>query len=468
MTKNTSTPRKPPGASEKSRWNVTTASTATARSPSRSDEPAPRRRAAAAPPGSTTGCHDGAGPVRRPRPRARARSRGCRRKRASSVPGRTRSVASLHHRARRRRRGRHAAAGCVTVLRAIPFAACGGAVPDNHVDVLIMGAGISGDRRGVPPHPRLPAAQLPHPRAAPGDRRHLGPVPLSRHPVRLGHVHLRLQLPAVAGDEGARRRHVDPRVRQRDRRRVRRARAHHASDARSWRADWSSATEPLDGRGPRRGERRDRDVDVRVPHRLHRLLQLRQRLPARLPRRARLRRDLVHPQHWPDDLDYAGKRVLVIGSGATAVTLVPAMAETAAHVTMLQRSPSRTSSSLPAVDKIVAGAAEGASRRPRLPARARAQHRHPARAVRHWRGAVRSSCARSSGRGARRQLGSGRRPDATSPRSTTRGTSGCASSPTAICSPRSARDAPTSSPTRSRRSRRPACAPRPGASWRPT
>ncbi|MEU9741421.1 NAD(P)/FAD-dependent oxidoreductase [Micromonospora chersina] len=48
---------------------------------------------------------------------------------------------------------------------------------------------------------------------------------------------------------------------------------------------------------------------------------------------------LVHPQHWPEDLDYAGKRVVVIGSGATAVTLVPAMAERAGHVTMLQRSP---------------------------------------------------------------------------------------------------------------------------------
>jgi monooxygenase len=48
---------------------------------------------------------------------------------------------------------------------------------------------------------------------------------------------------------------------------------------------------------------------------------------------------LIHPQHWPEDLDYAGKKVVVIGSGATAVTLVPAMAETADHVTMLQRSP---------------------------------------------------------------------------------------------------------------------------------
>lgn len=48
---------------------------------------------------------------------------------------------------------------------------------------------------------------------------------------------------------------------------------------------------------------------------------------------------IVHPQFWPNDLDYAGKKIVVIGSGATAVTLIPAMADTAAHVTMLQRSP---------------------------------------------------------------------------------------------------------------------------------
>ncbi|HET7054342.1 MAG TPA: NAD(P)/FAD-dependent oxidoreductase [Solirubrobacterales bacterium] len=60
---------------------------------------------------------------------------------------------------------------------------------------------------------------------------------------------------------------------------------------------------------------------------------------------------VVHPQHWPEQLDYDGKRVVVIGSGATAVTLVPAMAERAAHVTMLQRSPSYVAS-LPAEDRI--------------------------------------------------------------------------------------------------------------------
>ena len=54
----------------------------------------------------------------------------------------------------------------------------------------------------------------------------------------------------------------------------------------------------------------------------------------------RFRGTIVHPQKWPNDLDYIDKRVVVIGSGATAVTLVPALAECAAHVTMLQRSPS--------------------------------------------------------------------------------------------------------------------------------
>jgi monooxygenase len=55
--------------------------------------------------------------------------------------------------------------------------------------------------------------------------------------------------------------------------------------------------------------------------------------------RDRFKGPIIHPQFWPEDFDYAAKRVIVIGSGATAVTLVPAMARTAGHVTMLQRSP---------------------------------------------------------------------------------------------------------------------------------
>jgi cation diffusion facilitator CzcD-associated flavoprotein CzcO len=60
---------------------------------------------------------------------------------------------------------------------------------------------------------------------------------------------------------------------------------------------------------------------------------------------------IVHPQHWRDDIDYAGKRVVVIGSGATAMTLVPELAKKAAHVVMLQRSPTYLVSA-PSVDRL--------------------------------------------------------------------------------------------------------------------
>jgi len=69
------------------------------------------------------------------------------------------------------------------------------------------------------------------------------------------------------------------------------------------------------------------------------------------PGRDRFAGEVVHPQQWPEDLDYRGKKVVVIGSGATAVTLIPAMADAAEHVVMVQRSPSYVVS-LPAKDRI--------------------------------------------------------------------------------------------------------------------
>ncbi|MFT4034972.1 MAG: NAD(P)/FAD-dependent oxidoreductase [Patulibacter sp.] len=70
--------------------------------------------------------------------------------------------------------------------------------------------------------------------------------------------------------------------------------------------------------------------------------------------RERFRGQIVHPQHWPEELDYSGKKVVVIGSGATAVTLVPAMADTAEHVTMLQRTPTYIMT-LPGTDPLAKG-----------------------------------------------------------------------------------------------------------------
>jgi cyclohexanone monooxygenase len=67
------------------------------------------------------------------------------------------------------------------------------------------------------------------------------------------------------------------------------------------------------------------------------------------PNQEAFKGQILHPQHWPENLDYAGKRVVIIGSGATAITLVPAMAGKAGHVTMLQRSPTYIAT-VPSVD----------------------------------------------------------------------------------------------------------------------
>lgn len=72
------------------------------------------------------------------------------------------------------------------------------------------------------------------------------------------------------------------------------------------------------------------------------------------PGEADFKGQIVHPQHWPEDLEYTGKKVVVIGSGATAITLVPTMAEKAGHVTMLQRSPTYLMP-LPSTDKVTLG-----------------------------------------------------------------------------------------------------------------
>jgi monooxygenase len=144
---------------------------------------------------------------------------------------------------------------------------------------------------------------------------------------------------------------------------------------------------------------------------------------------------IVHPQAWPPDLDYAGRRVLVIGSGATAVTLVPALAETAGHVTMIQRSPGYIAA-MPARDPVA-----DALRRA-LPPRYSGPALKWIKAL-TTQGFYRLSRSRPDlvRRMLRRISSASCRPDTTSTptssRRTTRGTSGSASRPTATCSARS-------------------------------
>ena len=110
---------------------------------------------------------------------------------------------------------------------------------------------------------------------------------------------------------------------------------------RAVRAEWSTADAAWTVDVERTDTGETIAAHLRLPVHVRRLLPLRRGLHARTSTASSASAaQIVHPQHWPEDLDYAGKRVVVIGSGATAVTLVPAMAPEAAHVTMLQRSPS--------------------------------------------------------------------------------------------------------------------------------
>ena len=142
--------------------------------------------------------------------------------------------------------------------------------------------------------------------------------------------------------------------------------------------------------------------------------------------------ELIHPQHWPEDFDATGKRIVVIGSGATAVTLVPSLAPDAEHVTMLQRTPSYILS-LPGRDPLAQ------LLRNKLPATLA----HP---IVRWKNVLLSTLlyqfSRRRPAAARKlirrliekQLPAGFDVDTHFNPPTTRGTSGCAWSPTATCS----------------------------------
>ena len=108
----------------------------------------------------------------------------------------------------------------------------------------------------------------------------------------------------------------------------------HRIDAATWSSD-----EPLDHRRHQHRNGRAGPHHHQLPLDVPGLLPPFRRLHATVGRHGTFKGTIVHPQTWPTDLDYTGKNVVVIGSGATAATLIPAMAEDVGHVTMLQRSP---------------------------------------------------------------------------------------------------------------------------------
>ena len=178
----------------------------------------------------------------------------------------------------------------------------------DHVDVLIVGAGLSGIGAAYHLQADLPGQDVRDPRGARRDRRHVGPVPLPGHPLGLRPAHARLRVQAV--DRATRRSPTAPTILElppRDRRRVRH-RPPHPLRPRVVRAEWSTRRRALDRR---------RDAQRRPASRHADLLASCSRPPATttttqgytpdVPRHRALRGELIHPQHWPDDLDYDGQ-----------------------------------------------------------------------------------------------------------------------------------------------------------------
>ncbi len=328
----------------------------------------------------------------------------------------------------------------------------------QHVDVLVVGAGISGIGAAYHLQVECPEPHLRHPRGTRRHRRHLGSVPLSRASAPTATC----TRSATASSRGPPTRR-SPTARRSWRTCARRSpstastgtsasatmvRAGRVVERR--RATWTVEADLADSGEPV-------DVHLQLPVHVLGLLQLQGGLHARVrrPRAVRAARSCTRRQ-WPEDLDYAGKRVVVIGSGATAMTLVPAMAD--------DRRPRHHAAALADLRRVAAR-----RRRDRQRACARCcPTRWPTRITR-WKNIAlqqflyrrtRTHPDKVEGRLldlVRKELGPDYDvDDALHADATTRGTSACAWCRTATCSRRSARARRRSSPTRSTRSPRPA------------
>jgi monooxygenase len=210
--------------------------------------------------------------------------------------------------------------------------------PTPHFDVLIVGAGLSGIGAAYHLQARSRGRPTPSSRAR-APRRHLGPLPVPRASARTRTCTPWATRSARGPTQGHRRRPVDPRSTS-------------ATPREAFGIDGTSATGTRSsaraGRASTRGgpsTLRDaatgelRELTCGFLYMCAGYYDYDAGYTPEFPGRERFQGRVVHPQQWTEDVDYEGKRVVVIGSGATAVTLVPELAKRAAHVTMLQRSP---------------------------------------------------------------------------------------------------------------------------------
>ena len=321
---------------------------------------------------------------------------------------------------------------------------------DAHFDVLIVGAGLSGIGAAchlVRKRPKTTFAIL-EARDAIGGTWDLFRYP--GHPLGFRHVDFRLRLSAVGRRAGDRRWTVNSTLSRRHRQEYgvdRRIRFGHRVVGASWRSEEARWTLDVSASG---GE--TLRLSCNFLFLCAGYYEYAEGYMPGWPGMERFGGRIVHPQKWPEDLRYAGKRVVVIGSGATAVTLVPAMAETAAHVMMLQRSPTY----------VVARPSEEAMAKSFGLAPGPARPRHRA-LEEHCSAALSFPPVAEEAGGRAGESSSSRRPrsdrestpPSTSTRATSRGTNAFASSRTATCSRRCAPARRRSSPARSKPSPRP-------------
>lgn len=211
----------------------------------------------------------------------------------------------------------------------------------EHFDVLIIGAGLSGIDAGWHLSRYAPKKSFV---ILEGRERVGGTWDLFRYPgirsdsdmLTMGYSFRPWNEPKTISDGDAIRRYIEDTARESGL--LERIRFRH----RVVRADWSSADARWTVEAVRRDENGREETVVYTAGFLcgcAGYYRYEEGYTPEFPGRERFQGTIIHPQHWPEDFDHAGKRVVVIGSGATAVTLVPSLAKTAAHVTMLQRSP---------------------------------------------------------------------------------------------------------------------------------